>query len=270
MWHKRHRQDDPLAPPGKRLRDNIADLYSSGEAAGDRAQSQLDDAGQFADSMGSHELQDLRTARAEGKNKDRDLRRQLLGRSRWPSVYLATVGTWSQKQKLEVPQRIGLLLPHEIVAVLSEIGSPAVLCQSGGLDATNLKKHQKILESLQQEFMSISLWGDIVPFSWDRKRSADLWTISFPGLVQKEHRICVTALPHNCVLKSTQDDVLAVLAWSFKMLASGRMPTCRHDAEEWSVDDSWRKKQQGKELLPAALIEVKGDWKQMAQVFGVP
>ena len=71
MWHKRHRQDDPLAPPGKRLRDNIADLYSSGEVAGDRAQSLLDDAGQFADSMGSHELQDLRTARAEGKNKDR-------------------------------------------------------------------------------------------------------------------------------------------------------------------------------------------------------
>ena len=158
MWHKRHRDRDPLAPPGKRLRDNLADLYASGEVAGDRVQALMDDAGEFADSMGSHELQDLR-ASGDSKNKDRDLRRRLLRRSRWPSVYLATVRTWSQKLKAEVPQTIALLLPHELVFVLSEVGSPDVLCSTAGLDVVNLQKHHKIAESLGEQFISISLWG---------------------------------------------------------------------------------------------------------------
>ena len=272
MWHKRHRERDPLAPPGKRLRENLADLYSSGEVAGDRAQSLMDDAGEFADSLGSHEFQDLRSS-GGGKNADRDLRRKLLRRSRWPSVYYAQVRTWSPRLKTEVVQKIALLLPHEIVFVVSEVGSVGVLCQTAGLDSTNLQKHQKIAETLGEHFISISLWGDGVPFSWDRKHSADLWTMSFPGLSQKEHRdihICLTSLPHESVLRSTQDDVMAILAWSFRVLASGRMPTARHDGEAWGLEDSWRKRHEGKELLMGALIEIKGDWKQMSHCFAVP
>ena len=71
MWHERHRERDPLPPPGKRLRENLADLYSSGEVAGDRAQALMVDAGEFADSLGSHEFQDLRSA-GGGKNADRE------------------------------------------------------------------------------------------------------------------------------------------------------------------------------------------------------
>ena len=103
--------------------------------------------------------------------------------------------------------------------------------------------------------------GDGVPFSWDRKHSAELWTISFPGLSQKQHRdlrLTVTSLPHECVLRATQDDVLAILAWSFRVLASGSMPSARHDGSPWGPEDSWRKKHQGKQLLLGALIEVKG------------
>ena len=69
MWHKKHRDHDPDAPPGKRLRENLTDLYSSGEVPGERAQSLLDDAGDFARSMGSDELQDLRGKRTAGSSK---------------------------------------------------------------------------------------------------------------------------------------------------------------------------------------------------------
>ena len=41
MWHKKHRAQDPDAPPAKRLRDNLVDLFASGEVAGERAQSLL-------------------------------------------------------------------------------------------------------------------------------------------------------------------------------------------------------------------------------------
>ena len=147
------------------------------------------------------------------------------------------------------------------------------MCQSEGLDATNLEKHAEIYGRLDAPFVSISLWGDGVPFSWDRKRSADLWTISFPGLVRKEQRdirICLTAMPHELVSKSTQDDVLEILAWSFKALAVGTYPETRADGQPFGPDEAWRRKQAGQPLLQGAVIEVKGDWKQLHQTFAVP
>ena len=63
MWHKRHRPEDAEAPAGKRLRDNLADLYAGGQIPGERAQSLLEDAGAFAEQCGRHELQDVRAHR---------------------------------------------------------------------------------------------------------------------------------------------------------------------------------------------------------------
>ena len=84
MWHKRHRSVDAEAPPGKRLRDNVVDLYAIGSIPGERAQSLLEDAGAFAAEMGRPEMQDLRAHQGSGssKNVDRDLRVRLLKRSR--------------------------------------------------------------------------------------------------------------------------------------------------------------------------------------------
>ena len=275
MWHKRHWSQDAEAPAGKRLRENIADLYTSGDIAGDRAQSLFEDAGDFADSLGSHEMQDLRGGRFAGsvKNQNRDLRRKLLRRSRWPPLYLQEVRSWSVKHKRMEMQKLAVLLPHEVVAVLGKIGQPDVLCEAGGLDAWNLVKHQEIYDRLQVPFVSISLWGDGVPFSWDRKHSADTWTISLPGLVDKQHRdlrICLTAMPHQCVVRETQDDLFRILAWSFNALAMGRYPTERADGLPWQPEDAWRQKQGGEPLLHGALIELKGDWKQLHHCFAMP
>ena len=44
-----------------------------------------------------------------------------------------------------------------------------------------------------------------------------------------------------------------------------------HDPSQYrTAEDTWRKKRSGQEVLKAALVEVKGDWKQMYQCFGVP
>ena len=209
MWHKRHRSQDPEAPPGKRLRDNLVDLYASGDIPGDRAQSLLDDAGEFARSLGSGDLQELRggTAPGSAKNRERDLRRRLLRTSKWPPLYLEEVRFWSVKEKAIVNRRLAFLLPHEVLAVLAEVGSPDVLCQSGGLDATNRAKHGQIRDALQGPLVSLSLWGDGIPFSWDRKKSADMWSLSFPGLEDKHFRdvrIVLTVMPHEQVIRQTR------------------------------------------------------------------
>ena len=275
MWHKRHRSQDDAAPAGKRLRDNIADLYSSGDVAGDRAQSLFRDAGEFARGLGSHEMQDLRGSASTGaaKNANRDLQRRLLKRSHWPPPYIQEVTSWSVKQKEEVQQKMAIMLPHEIVGVLSEVSDPEVMCQNAALDGTNMAKHAVIYEAMQCPFVSISLWGDGVPFSWDRKQSVEVWTLSFPGLIKKEYRdirICLTAMPHRCTLKATQDDVFKILAWSFQALATGRYPCQRADGTPFLEAEGWRKKRAGQELLRGAVIEIKGDWKQLQQCFSVP
>ena len=276
MWHKRHRSRDSDAPAGKRLRDNLVDLYASGSIPGDRAQSLLDDAGAFADELGHHEMQDLRAPTGQGsvKNRDRDLRAKLLRRSQWPPVYIATIRCWSVKTKELVPRKVAFLLPHEVLGVLEEAGKSEVLTEIAGLDSTNLKRHDAILGKLGMPFVSLSLWGDGIPYSWDRRKSVDAWTLSLPGLSSKafrDLRIALIALPHDWVARETQDDILSVFSWSFHALITGAYPLSRHDEAEWLPSgDSWRKSRVGKPLLRAALLEVKGDWKQVKTCYGLP
>ena len=63
---------------------------------------------------------------------------------------------------------------------------------------------------------------------------------------------------------------MSILAWSFSALAMGTCPSARHDGSEWEPGEAWRKAQSGKKVLPGAVLEIKGDWKQMHFCFGVP
>ena len=275
MWHKRHRQQDTEAPPGKRLRDNIAELFSSGAVPGDRAQSLLDDASAFAREVHRPDMQELRGRTSPGsvRNKARDLRTRLLQRSQWPPFYVQEMRFWSPKQKEMVVKKVAMLLPHEIVDTLAQAGEPDVLVELEGLDEVNKKHHRMISEFMQKPFVSLSLWGDGIPYSWDRKASVDVWTLSLPGLTEKKHRdirIPLTGVPHHFMTRESQDDLLSVLAWSFQTLARGLYPTQRADGAPWTGLDTWRKRKAGTALLPGALIEMKGDWKQLQAVFGVP
>ena len=170
-------------------------------------------------------------------------------------------------------KKAAFLLPHEIIGTLAEAGSEAVLTEATALDSTNQKKHEAIFAKVGTPFVSLALWGDGMPYSWDRRRSVDTWTLSLPGLSNKEFRdirISLTALPHHFVERETQDDILKVLAWSFQMLSTGQYPAMRADGQAWGPEDAWRKKRAGQPLLKGFLLEVKGDWKQLASCFDVP
>ena len=276
MWQKRQHNRDEEAPPAKRLKDNIIDLYGSGDVPADRAQELLEDAGALTQSLGSGDLQEMRRRGSAGSDKNvaRDLRRKLLKGSHWPPIYVTMIRMWSVAEKRVTLQKVALLLPHELLQTLKDMGSSEVVFDASGLDTLNQKKYGQILEAMHGElFIPVSLWGDGVPFSWDRKKSADLWCLSLPGQGHKPYRdlrLTLTSLPHENVIRATQDDLMDIFAWSFAHLARGHFPWTRHDEQPWTDGDAWRKKRAGKDLVKAALMEVKGDWKQMSFCFSLP
>lgn len=95
MQSKRSLPYDPnQLPPGRRLRENIADLFLLNTLPGNRS------ASIFADAYVSDraEVRDVARAGARGMqpgNARRDLLRRLVRRSPWPRLYDADVRVWN-------------------------------------------------------------------------------------------------------------------------------------------------------------------------------
>ena len=67
------------------------------------------------------------------------------------------------------------------------------------------------------------------------------------------------------------DDILQVITWSFRCLASGLMPDARHDGAAWFDSDGGRKKAAGGPLgVRGILAEVRGDWACFKSTFRLP
>ena len=49
-----------------------------------------------------------------------DLNRKLLKGSAWPKPYVAQVPTWNPKKEVKELREVSLLLPHEIIGVMTE------------------------------------------------------------------------------------------------------------------------------------------------------
>ena len=167
MWQKRQRAQDPEAPAAKRLKDNIIDLYGTGDVSAERAQDLLEDAGAFGEEVGRDDFQNVRRRNAPGsaRNIARDLRKRLLKKSLWPLVYIFEATMWNVKTKQQTLQKMAMLLPHEVLDCMSEVGTMEVLTDSSGLDGPSLARHNSIAEALQGPLVSVSLRGDGVPFS---------------------------------------------------------------------------------------------------------
>ena len=85
-------------------------------------------------------------------------------------------------------------------------------------------------------------------------------------------RIPLFALDHKHVVKgATLDDLMEVLAWSFTCLALGKYPVARHDNSPFNSSGRSRLKQAGSSInLHGILVECRGDWKQLKDVFRFP
>ena len=145
--------------------------------------------------------------------------------------------------------------------MLEESDQTEALTQTDGLDVPNQQRYGAIFQKLGSPFVALSLWGDGAPVFWDRKKSVDIWTLAFPRMAEKtdqDPRIVPTAMPHEYVVRRTQDGVMSIFCWSLHAFAKGTMPACRHDGEEWQAADTWRKSRSHNPLFRAALVEITG------------
>ena len=84
-----------------------------------------------------------------------------------------------------------------------------------------------------EKALGLGLWGDGVPYNYDRTASIDVFSLSVPGFYSgtlMNMRVPRFAIDRKHVVKgATLDDLMEVLAWSFTFLALGRHPFVRRD-----------------------------------------
>jgi len=165
------------------------------------------------------------------------------------------------------------MLPHELVHTLGRFGRVDVLRQKDQLDPLSLAHIQKIESDVKKPMVPLGIWGDGVPCNWDRSASIDCVSLNMPGLggKWKNLRLPVTCLNHKQVIYETWIDIMTVITWSLTWAGMGVHPIARHDDTPFLPSDHKRLKAAGSPMISsAALVEVRGDWKFMGEVFSFP
>ena len=260
MWGKRRKNVDQACPsPGKRLKSRFLDAFARGESsAADLAGLMQDAAAAGVSSCYSSQCERNASCKTitHGFIKEGTL---------WPSTFRWPVPTKDGFEDLE------FLLPDEVLSVMATIGSLETLTSTAGLDSTLTRLHTGIADSWQSPFVAISIWGDGIPYSWDRSESIVAWCWSMPGLESAEHRrlrFPLTALPKHFVVDGTHERTLEVLVWSMSALSLGKFPSSKPDGTPWPKGTRQRKG--GTDLgVKACVLECKGDWAHFADVLNL-
>jgi len=249
-----YKEDEVPSP--KRLKANVGDLFLSGDISAKRCKSLFND----ADGVKAK-------TKSGNKNAHRDLLRKFAKSSKWPLSYEADIRVLNHRTQEVETNRLPILLPHEIIAEVCNISSVSAMVETVGMEPSTLTHFQAAAKELNEDassLLGLGMWLDGVPCNWDRSQSVEVIALNFPGLPGEngDVRIPIAIVPKKFVAKhKTHDDILAVVAWSFKHLAMGLHPTSRHDAQPWGALDKSRKKNSGKQLpVRGALAEVRGDW----------
>ena len=178
---------------------------------------------------------------------------------------------------------MSFLLPHKLLECLAKAGNTTKLLALGSLDATAMEQMQSCREKFGKDLAAVGLWTDAVPCNWDRSESVEIVSIDLPGLTEywRKLRFPVVAFPQKQVSRNTYDDVMNIVAWSFRHLTMGIWPSQRHDGGNWQTSDMGQRKgrhqdpkarcnQQGHLSKAGCTCMVRCDWKAMQQVLKFP
>ena len=280
MFHKRDKEYKEGIPPSKRLRSNLGDLFLSNKISGQRAQEIFSDAAlagasHVADlAKGSDNPSVERLER--NPNAARDLARRLLKNCPWPTPYWAQIPVWDvQDQKASIC-KLPLLLPHEMLYAVKEHASGLEQFLDRSALCTQSLRHLQEMEVKYEApgSLAVGLWVDGTPYSFDRMLSLESVVISMPGLAEpnKGLRLPVAVVPKQfCLKKTTMAAIFFIVSWSMRHLALGRFPSCRHDRQPWTQEDSKRKKSAGSLLgFQGFLCELRGDWAMRKELLSFP
>ena len=242
----------------------IQQLAHAGEAAGARGVGGLASAGGHGQHPG---------------NIARDIRRQLIRLGNIPkseTFYWADLPLWDVGQERCLLHKIPVLLPHELLPVLLKNIPPRAAVPNSGTPGFSRFNH--LCESLGLPLdttIPLAIWGDGVPYT--KKGSLIVVNLSVAGLPGSP-RVPLLALPSKylckcggCQGRHTLDVFWDIVAWSFRFLALGVTPQCRHDQQPWEEYDQHRAALGNTVLAQRGLMfQVKGDWEFLASKLGLP
>jgi len=86
-----------------------------------------------------------------------------------------------------------------------------------------------------------------------------------PLFLLRKDRLCRC----GCQGFHTMQELMDVVAWSMRCLAQGVSPAARHDGSAWTEHDQQARMASGLEIPPAALLQVRGDWEGLQQLFNL-
>lgn len=269
-FSKRPAPYDEDTPAAKRLCANVRDLYGTNTISARRTQSFINDMHDASVRHVPGPRQSLDPKR--GGNLAKKLRKQMLGATKWAPEYLGEVRVLNRVTDREEWQTMAMQLPHEVLSILQFLGDGAKLREEVEMDPETLEHLLKCKADSQiQDMLGFGLHCDGVPHSWDREESCEVFSMSLPGLGGefKNMRIPLFSMPHSSFSENTWDDLMEIIAWSIRFAWQGVFPEERHDNQPFK--ESWRKKRAGKSLgLHACLVEIRGDWKMLAETFHLP
>eukprot|EP00959_Pyramimonas_sp_CCMP1952_P049241 1028766-Pyramimonas_sp.AAC.1 len=109
------------------------------------------------------------------------------------------------------------------------------------------------------------LWADGAPCQWGRDQSVEHACLHLPGRpkTMEEHklRVPITGLMKASMSTNTRHDIFDVIAWSFRLMATGANPAARHDGAAWLKSDFHGAKKASADLgYRSALVQMRADW----------
>ena len=275
MLSKRKRPYDAASlGPRQRLRSNLETLHLSGELSASRLAEIAGD----INGVDGASFPEVARYRAKATYRDGHVSRFFRSRFRkkmswWPH-YWAQVRCKNVKTGKEELQWLAFHLPHEIISVL-EAMSTEKLMDKLGLDPVALRHLLKVEAETECSMLGVGIWGDECPCNWDRTESVSVLSLSLPGQSDPKFanfRCPITCFGHKQVSPNTWHDIMKVVKWSLQVLATGHPPTVRHDGTAWLKSDWKREKslKTPKIIQRSCLVEVRADWKFMAEVYNMP
>ncbi|CAE6960006.1 unnamed protein product [Symbiodinium sp. KB8] len=258
----------------RRLSENLADLFLSGEISGKRARSLYEDAGD-AEAVNVSDV----ASGSTDHNAHRDVLRRLLSNTQWPDLFECDIPVYNPKTNKESSAQLSMMLPHEVVHTMCRWNLDSIdkLASMEHLRPELAQKMEEIRSFLGGSSASsiplvgMGLWADGVPIKGDRSESLEMITLSFPGLGDRQTiRIPLTAMNKKFFLKDGQtwDALFKEISWSCHSLLSGVFPSHRWDGTPLQGK---RARWAGCPLhAGGAPLEIRGDWAMLKASFRMP
>jgi len=269
MLSKRPKPYSDDVPAPKRLAANVRNLYASNLVSCRRTQSLIND----MDSANVEHLPAPVNPNLDDSNLARTLRKRMNRHTKWPTPYFRKVRVLNRHTGEEEWQDVAIQLPLEIVDMIHRHGDAAKINSTENMDPLSKEHYDRCTAAAGgAELTGVGLHCDGVPHSWDREESAEVFSVSLPGLPApwSNLRIPCFSLPHSAFGENTWDDVMEPIAWSFRHMWQGTRPQCRDDGSPWLPTDAARKRMGERSpnlTWRGCLVEIRGDWKMFAETF---